>query len=255
MPYNAPQNEIPQEIDLQQRCMASCLGQKRDGIINRIVRTLSVQDPAQAVEKPVSAGKDLKLLSRPGHCMTGYDSVLCRDQAAVTGKPQEERSMSGYEDATNGNGPAGLEVDGGAVKQPLKPKASGKGDLSSPSYDRNSMVRHCACDPAGVAWESMNTRSVPCCALTAFKCIMCKAITMLLLCLLTVHCPAKSHDPFPAQSKQLHWEPCDGHNLLNYTAVQCYLTNANHVKKRRACWHTRHSGCCVYLLSTSPGPH
>ena len=76
--------------------------------------------------------------------MVDNDSGLCRDQTAATGQLREEHSMSGYDNDTNGDGPAGLNVDGGAVKQPLKPKASGKGDLSSPSYDRNSMVCHCA---------------------------------------------------------------------------------------------------------------
>lgn len=53
--------------------------------------------------------------------------------------------MSGYEGDANGNGPAGLNVDGGAVEEPLKPKASGKGDVTSSNFDRNSMVCHGAC--------------------------------------------------------------------------------------------------------------
>ena len=94
--------------------------------------------------------------------------------------------MSGYDNDTNGDGLAGLNVDGGAVKQPLKPKASGKADLSSPSYDRNSMVRHCA-------WRCISKQGhatlYMCCALAAFKCVVHRTATMLSLCLLTVLLP------------------------------------------------------------------
>jgi len=40
----------------------------------------------------------------------------------------------------NGNMPEHLNVDGGAVKEPLKPKAGGKAGPTQPGYEPKSMV-------------------------------------------------------------------------------------------------------------------
>ncbi len=73
--------------------------------------------------------------------------VMCRTESAYPNSLKEEPSMSGYEGDASGNRPAGLNVDGGAVKEPLKPTASGKADVASPTFDRNSMVCYCDCNP------------------------------------------------------------------------------------------------------------
>ena len=92
--------------------------------------------------------------------------------------------MSGYEGDANGNGPAGLNMDGAPVKEPLKPKASGKGDADPPTFDRNSMVCHDACIRADTACDAY-ARACKCaarsCAPYSIRCTRWKAVMLLVV--------------------------------------------------------------------------
>ena len=125
--------------------------------------------------------------------------LMRRTETAYPRKLREELSMSGYEGDANGNGPAGLNTDGGAVKEPLKPKGSGKADVTSPTFDRNSMVCLGACTMGMALHVKRRHACYKCivhCILTALYCTVYEAIIMLLGSLkLGNHAIGEGHGP------------------------------------------------------------
>ena len=128
--------------------------------------------------------------------------------------------MSGYEDSPSINGRAGLNVDGGAVKEPLKAKAGSKADGPAHGFDRDSMV---GCGVCILGWRPYKLGARMLWLSCALYCIRI-ALLQAVMCFLTPACRGSA-----AQA------PLQG--PMRRSLHSCHIHLGRHsVRKLRGCW-------------------